>query len=238
MPEYTNTNTYANIILIPYRNRKEHLDIFITNAIPLFDKYLKPFKVVIIEQEDGKLFNRGMLLNIGFKEYKDKTQFFFTHDVDTIPTENCVRDLYTKTNNDVIRIYSPHPTSFGKVCKFTHNSIFDINGFPNYIWGWGIEDRALYYRYFMMNKSISPNFANDINFHNLHHISNVETYINEKKIISDRENTIFNCNNKDIQIQHIMSSGLNNLQYKIINRINLDNSIYLGNNIEIITVSL
>jgi hypothetical protein len=83
-----------------------------------------------------------------------------------------------------------------------------------------------------MNKSLSLNFANDENFHNLYHISNVENYINEKKIISDKENQIFNCNNKDIQIQHIMSSGLNNLNYKIINRINLSNSI------DFITVSV
>ena len=155
---------YDNVILIPYRNRKEHLDIFIKDAIPLFEKYLKPFKVAIIEQEEGKLFNRGMLLNIGFNEYKDKTQYFFTHDVDIIPTEKCVNELYTKTNYDVIRISVPHDTSFGQICKFTHSSIFNINGFPNIIWGWGIEDRALYYRYKIMNYSISPNYTNDNNF--------------------------------------------------------------------------
>jgi len=64
---------FENVIIIPYRNRKEHLDLFITNVIPLFETYLKPFKLVVVEQEDGKLFNRGMLLNIGFNEYKDKS---------------------------------------------------------------------------------------------------------------------------------------------------------------------
>ena len=228
-------NIYTNIILIPYRNRKEHLDIFIKDSIPLFEKYLQPFKVVVIEQEDGKLFNRGTLLNIGFSEYKNRTQFFFTHDVDTIPNENCVKDLYTKNEYDVLRIFNGHALSLGGISKVTHNSIIDINGFPNYIWGWGIEDRALYYRYCIMNKSISPNFANNAYFHNLHHISNIENYINEKKIISDKETQIFNCNNKDIQIQHIMSSGLNNLQYKIIDRID---GLNICNNIDFIKVSI
>ena len=68
---------FENVIIIPYRNRKEHLKLFIKDVIPLFEKYLKPFKVVVVEQEEGKLFNRGMLLNIGFNEYKDKSRFFF-----------------------------------------------------------------------------------------------------------------------------------------------------------------
>ena len=57
-------------------------------------------------------------------------------------------------------------------------------------------------------------------------------YVNDKKIISDKEDEIFNCNDKEKQITHIMSSGLNNLIYKIINRENL---IY---NIELIQVSI
>ena len=50
---------YKNIIIVPYRNRKAHLDIFIRDALPLFEKYLQPFKIVVVEQNEGKLFNRG-----------------------------------------------------------------------------------------------------------------------------------------------------------------------------------
>ena len=41
MDENATTNLYTNVILIPYRNRKEHLDIFIKYVIPLFETYLK-----------------------------------------------------------------------------------------------------------------------------------------------------------------------------------------------------
>lgn len=223
---------FTNVILIPYRNRKEHLDLFIKDVIPLFELYLKPFKLVVIEQEEGKIFNRGMLLNIGFNEYKDKSKYFFTHDVDIIPKEQCVKELYTKSEYDVIRIFNGHETSLGGIIKIINSSIFKINGFPNYIWGWGIEDRALYYRYKIMNHSISPNYTNNNNFIKLYHESNCETYINEKKIISDKENEIFNSNDKEKQVKHTMSSGLNNLNYKIINRLNIDI------NIEFIKVSI
>lgn len=223
---------YSNIIIIPYRNRKEHLETFIKNVIPLFDKYLKPYKLVIVEQEEGKLFNRGKLLNIGFNEYNDKSEFFFTHDVDIIPNENCVKELYTKNEYDVVRIFNPHILSLGSISKFSRDSFLNVNGLPNHIWGWGIEDRALYYRYVIMNKKLSPNYSNVVNFTMLYHISNVHNYINEKLAISNKENEIFNCNDKNIQIKHIMSSGLNNLDYKILHRYTVNE------NIELIKVSI
>jgi hypothetical protein len=223
---------FENVIIIPYRNRKEHLEQFIKDVIPLFEKYLNPFKVVVVEQEEGKLFNRGMLLNIGFNEYKDKCNYFFTHDVDTLPNDICVKKLYTITNYDVIRISIPHILSLGNICKFTSKSIVEINGLPNYIWGWGIEDRALYYRYSIMNKTISPDYTHHLLFNRLHHKSNIENYINEKKKISDYENKIFNCNDKDKQYKHIMSSGLNTLEYKIINK------EIINETIEILKVSI
>ena len=57
------------IILIPYRNRNVHLEVFIEKVVPIFQKVLKSFKVVVVEQSEGKLFNRGSLLNIGYQEY-------------------------------------------------------------------------------------------------------------------------------------------------------------------------
>ena len=71
-----------NIILIPYRNREEHLKYFIKNTIPYLKQYLNPFKIIIIEQNNDRLFNRGKLLNVGFLEYFKEGKYFFTHDVD------------------------------------------------------------------------------------------------------------------------------------------------------------
>jgi hypothetical protein len=178
------------------------------------------------------LFINSSVKSYDFNEYKDKCNYFFTHDVDTLPNDICVKKIYTLTNYDVIRISIPHILSLGNICKFTSKSIFDINGFPNYIWGWGIEDRALYYRYLIMNKTISPDYTYHLFFNRLQHKSNIETYINEKQIISNEENNIFNCNDKDKQYKHIMSSGLNTLDYKIISQETINKTI------EIIKVSI
>ena len=237
--EYMYEYTYQNIILIPYRNREEHLKEFIKHAIPLFEKYLKPFKLVIIEQEQGELFNRGVLLNIGFNEYKDKSKYFITHDVDIIPTEKCVNDFYTKTNTidtGIIGIYNSHCNTLGGIIKFKPDIFIKINGFPNNFWGWGVEDKALQNRTEFMNLSI--------NKHILNNDSNRFNYFRIKNDIDDRhkdnlfylktnfEYDIFNTLNPEEKYKHIMSSGLNNLKYKIISR------KHITDNIEIINVSI
>jgi beta-1,4-galactosyltransferase 1 len=223
---------YNTIIIIPFRNREAHLKKFIETSEELFKLYLKNFKIVIIEQDEEKLFNRGKLLNVAFNLYKNNTNFFITHDVDICPNEYVVKNIYTKQNFDVVRISIPHSKSFGQICKFTHDSIYEVNGFPNYIWGWGIEDRALYYRYKILKKNISPNYTNKTNFLYLHHVSNEEKYVGEKKQISDKENKIFSSNNIKEQTDHILSSGLNNLTYTIISKIDIND------NIELIKVSI
>jgi hypothetical protein len=100
-----------------------------------------------------------------------------------------------------------------------------MNGHPNYIWGWGIEDRALFYRSKIMECSISPLYNKQSEFKFLNHKSNVETYKDEKKKISDKEDYIFHKAKKEEQIKHIMSSGLNNLEYSILERRKLEENV-------------
>lgn len=209
---------FENIIIIPYRNREKHLDYFIKNTVPLIQKNLPNTKVVVVEQNEGKLFNRGAVLNVGFKEYQNKTQYFITHDVDTIPIEIIINNIYKEKCSEISRIYYPHSESFGGILKIGHDTIFDVNGFPNNIWGWGIEDRALYYRcYIKKCKVKSYNIKNMFTI--LPHQSNVHDYVGEKKQISDiwRKNYIDALNNEQKK-ELIMSSGLTNLEYTILER--------------------
>jgi len=68
-------------IIVPYRNRPEHL----TQFIPHMRAYLPYAKIVVIEQADDKPFNRGRLINIGYLEAKPG--YFVAHDVDMLPVE-------------------------------------------------------------------------------------------------------------------------------------------------------
>jgi len=208
---------YENIIAIPFRNRDVHLEYFIKNTVPLLQEHLPNTKVVVIEQNEGKLFNRGMLLNVAFKEYENETDYFFTHDVDMNPSLEIIKYIYTKEDIEMFRIRFLHDTCLGGIIKVKHDIIFDINGFPNNIWGGGIEDRALYYRCCMKNINITNN--NNQSFNVMPHISNVEQYTGEKKKISDMWSSDYINKLDDKQKNEmIMSSGLNNLEYTILER--------------------
>jgi hypothetical protein len=228
---------YSNIILIPYRNRKSHLDYFLEHSWKLIKDNLPNSKLVIIEQEEGKLFNRGKVLNVGFKEYLDKTEYFITHDVDVNPLES-VLHLYKlePTNDEIIGIYTSPYITLGGIIKLSNTSINVLNGFPNNYWGWGVEDKVLYNRAIYFNKNIKFNI--------LSRSKDVEKFFKVFNDVNDRhkDNTIhtrtqfeydiFKKLSKEKQLNHITSSGLNNLEYTILERRNIDTDI------EIIKVSI
>ena len=220
---------FDNIIIIPYRHREEHLAYFIQNTVPLLKEHLPNTKVVVIEQNEGKLFNRGKLINVGFKEYENKTKYFFTHDVDINPTLKCINKYYTLGvgDNDVLGIYTSQCNTLGGIIKITNDAIHKINGFPNDIWGWGTEDKALQNRadYFNINKITS---LTNKTYH--------PEYILRFNDIDDRERrdishntrkhyTTFQRLNNEGKLREVMSSGLNDLEYKVIKKTSIDDMV-------------
>ena len=219
---------YKNIIIVPYRNREAHLDIFIRDALPEFEKYLQPFQVVVVEQDSGKLFNRGLMLNIGYNEYKLQSQYYFTHDIDIIPKEQCVKDIYTKepleNNNTIMGILTSDCNTLGGIIKFDNESFLKANGFPNNMWGWGVEDKALQNRVETMNikveKNIISNRTNPLEIANF----TVRDDINDKHLDNtfnsrtDYEYNIFKNLSLDNKKIHIIASGLNNLDYEVLSK--------------------
>jgi hypothetical protein len=152
-----------NIILIPYRNREDHLDYFIKNTVPSLKKYLNPLKIIIIEQNNDRLFNRGKLLNTGFLEYFQEGKYFFTHDVDLNPYDKTIQEVYTKVpnQNEIIGIYTSGCDTLGGIVKFDKNTFQKINGFPDNFWGWGVEDKALQNRALSFDINISKYYKDN-----------------------------------------------------------------------------
>jgi len=79
-------------ILIPYRNRLEALKIFLNNIHPFLTRQRINYGIYLIEPLEDVKFNRGLLLNIGFKQALNdqinlpfKWDCFVLHDVDMIP---------------------------------------------------------------------------------------------------------------------------------------------------------
>ena len=219
-----------NIIIIPYRKREKHLKYFIENTVPLLKKYMK-FILVIIEQTEGKPFNRGKLLNIGYDIFKDIGDNFFTHDVDINPLENTIRDIYTKEirMNEIMGIFNSKHDTLGGIIKFKKEIYKKINGFPNNYWGWGVEDKSLQNRAEYYKTLITKNITTDD--------PNRDKYFLRFDDINDRERVdehkkwyleykLFKTLDDKKKLETINRSGLCSLNYKKIQEKKLGENIY------------
>ena len=228
-----------NIVLIPYRDRKKHLEYFLKHSAPKLKEKLDNFELLVIEQSDDKqLFNRGKLLNAGFDYCNNDEEdiYFFHHDVDINPLSDKTFKFYNKNidNNTIIRLCSPEnprktdviSRSCGGTIKISNILFKKMNGFPNNYWGWGAEDKNLknradycntkYISYLNKNnkKACLGHFLifNDIDdrVRNNYKSKHINDYHKFQKM------------DKQEKKKYILKSGLNNLKYKIIEEIKIN----------------
>lgn len=137
-------------VVVPYRNREEHLGVFLPHVKKYLDKQNILHNVYIIEQEEGKGFNRAKLLNIGFLEADKDCDYFVFHDVDMLPQN--VDYGYQELPTHLAAAASqfnyglPYEGYFGGVTMFSRKSFLKVNGYSNEYWGWGAEDDDILYR--------------------------------------------------------------------------------------------
>jgi len=143
-------NTMKNklAIVVPYRNRESHLQTFVT----YMKSYLKDYtyEIIVVNQSDEQLFNRGKLLNIGAKYAIDNGfNYICFHDVDMLPKTadysypeyptSLISELENKEGNVFFNY-------FGGITLFKVEDFIAVNGYSNDYWGWGYEDTDLFYR--------------------------------------------------------------------------------------------
>ena len=186
-------------LIIPYRDRLEHLDIF----IPYITKHLKKhnidYKIVVVEQCNKNPFNRSKLMNIGAKYIYDEVDYLCFHDVDLIPDIDVDYNIY---DNQVIHLCGYLIENRDNVIKNKDfNSYMDFDYYFNKfkfrdftkllflggvtiirknIWkqnkwneifqGWGCEDDEYYHR--LKNFKKYDIYQSDSRFISLNHKSN------------------------------------------------------------------
>jgi hypothetical protein len=151
-------------IVVPYRNRAAHLKQFVAHVRAYFSRdkadWQIPYQVLVIEQEDGLLFNRGALKNIGFLLGEFESDYTCFHDVDYLP----IWADYSYVDVPTAIVWygaEARPIAPGSPIKLTHSldEFFGaavlvpnglhrrVNGYSNSYWGWGSEDRDLRRRF-------------------------------------------------------------------------------------------
>lgn len=134
-------------VVIPYRNREKHLELFIA-AFPMLCGR-ENFKINVIEQWDSHPFIRGAMFNIGFLENPDFDTYCF-HDVDMLPV---IADYSEPETPAHLAMYAtqfpgnnPGDKYYGGVNLFKKEHFKQINGFSNSYPVWGSEDDDLRHR--------------------------------------------------------------------------------------------
>jgi len=195
-------------IVVPYRNREEHLSQF----IPHMEKFLKdeeiPFEILIIEQGDKKEFNRAKLLNIGYAEFPNFDYYAF-HDVDMLPIDSDYSFVEGPTHlasrAEQFEYKLPYDGYFGGVTLFDKKSFVKINGYSNEYWGWGAEDDDVLLRCSIMG---IPTFRKDCKYKSLSHerkIDSVPYWTNVNRLRSFQSNPTSGS---------IARDGISTLKYK------------------------
>jgi len=199
-------------IIIPYRNREEHLTILLPALLEKFqsDKY----EIIIAEQNDNEKFRLSSLYNIAFKHTVGDILIF--HDVDYVPSDNVSYQL--KNNNPTypvkqvvfldsqlkLKPESEIPAGYrhfnqdvgnhwGGVFMMSRNHFELINGFnPLYI-GWGKEEEDTYMR--LLDKNLICERNNEGLFYVLDHNDNCPSitdndFINNHHLFYDYKNNM------------------------------------------------
>lgn len=107
-------------IIIPYRDRKQHLEKFIPIIKDRLEKQNLEFEIIVVEQSNNILFCRSKLLNIGAKNIYNKVDYFCFHDVDLIPDINVD---YTIENYDVIHNIKYLIDNKNHIIKYVDNNL-------------------------------------------------------------------------------------------------------------------
>lgn len=135
------------IFIIPYRDRKEHLEHFKSQMNVVLEDYNpNDYYFLFSHQCDNRSFNRGAMKNIGFivaktmypNDYKNIT--FVFNDVDCMPVR---KDLIKyETIRGVVKHFYGFTYTLGGIFSITGEDFERVNGFPNF-WGWGYEDNMM-----------------------------------------------------------------------------------------------
>jgi hypothetical protein len=146
------------LVIIPYRDRESHLKEFVPYITKTLQNQNIENKIVVVEQSPEKLFNRGLLCNIGFSLYQNECDYICIHDIDMIGEnfnysyEPIVTHLSARWRDKNYEEF--YPRYLGGVVLFPKESFIKINGFSNEYWGWGAEDDDLRLRCDTMNVTV------------------------------------------------------------------------------------
>lgn len=190
-------------VIVPYRHRETQLSIFLDHITNYLNKYGIDYHIIVVDQDDAKQFNRGMLLNIGFRYAKQmRCDYVVFHDVDMLPVDvdysyselplHLATDFILEDGEKKRETFQEY---FGGVTMFTTEAFKKINGYSNKYWGWGYEDTDLLFRCKVKNIDLDTHKTRNIGRKaKALKFNGVNSYVECKNVINLNNNATFFIN--------------------------------------------
>ncbi|XP_077588950.1 beta-1,4-galactosyltransferase 7 [Stigmatopora nigra] len=138
-------------LVVPFRERFEELLVFVPFMHTFLNQKKIAHQILIINQMDHHRFNRASLINVGYLESDNDTDYIAMHDVDLLPLNDALD--YNFPAEGPFHVASPdlHPIYHykkyaGGILLLTKKDYQKCNGMSNRFWGWGREDDEFYRR--------------------------------------------------------------------------------------------
>ena len=176
------------LIIVPYRDRPEHLKSFLEKTPKYFREQNIEFDIIICELENIGCWNAGLCCNSIIKYDKiHEYEYIYIHHVDIFPIrgdwefpEEC--EAFIKLGD------------FGSCLTKTKNFL-KAGGYSNSFWGWGGEDNDFYSKLSNIGVSLKENgnIQFDTLFQNHERKFNGLNYANTQNVLSKKtkHNDIF-----------------------------------------------
>jgi hypothetical protein len=211
-------------ILIPFREqtgqeRHRELSVLLETLLPYGQKVSEEdgtsFKVYVVEQSATGHFNRGALMDVGFREAEQFYGKDFTavaQDCDFVPDDRMIQ-WYSRYGDGPIHLASyVYCPGFGGVTAFRDDQYKAMDGYSHAMWGWGGEDDDAMDRWMSESDRIvlAPNSGERFK-----DLGKSEDRARDKATY-DKSMQVWKRDNQD---QNWVREGLAGLKYKLLSRV-------------------
>ena len=204
-------------VIVPYRSspaqdRILHLARFVEEMnIRVTATGVDAWLIIVEQSADGRPFNRGRLLNIGFNLARNRgARQHIMHDVDLLPDETLF-SYYGRPCTHPLHLaalwgkYQHLDLFFGGVTAFSTADFERVNGYPNDFWGWGGEDEELYHRIVDCGLSVAVPTAGTYREMSHQRTQEIPSMVNHQRFAQLEHRTRFGAGNglAEMTVHHI-----------------------------------
>ncbi|VDL95915.1 unnamed protein product [Schistocephalus solidus] len=176
-------------IIIPFRNRAANLSVFLNHMHPFLRHQRRRYTIFVIEQVTPETFNKGALMNTGFREAIKTANFtcFIFHDVDLLPEDDRMtygcehQPLHMSATIDKFNYTLYYNTSFGGAVAMTRTQFEKTLGYANTYFGWGCEDDDMYRRLGFSKQTLLRRNFTFARYKMMKHVRDTGNEINPKR---------------------------------------------------------